>query len=152
VYRTGRPHVDNERPIRLDRTGEGHLDEVYFTFIYQPLKDGAGVVEGIFVLAVDVSMQVLARRHTEDLARQLQRERDRMQQILEVLPAGVVILDAQGRIATLNRTAKALVGRDLQGLAFPEVGDEAHRQYRLRRGWHTLSVPGTAVAALTASR
>jgi PAS domain S-box-containing protein len=69
VYRTGVPHEGREAPLRWDRDGDGRLHEGYFDFVYQPLVDGAGSVEGILVFAVDVTAQVRARAQTEHAAR-----------------------------------------------------------------------------------
>ena len=69
VYRTGVPFVGREAPLVWDREGDGALREGYFDFVYQPLVDDAGAVEGILVFAVEVTAQVLARRATEEAAR-----------------------------------------------------------------------------------
>ncbi|HLG71934.1 MAG TPA: ATP-binding protein, partial [Chloroflexota bacterium] len=67
VYATGQPYVGNELLGKLDRRGEGDLEDVYFNFVYQPLHDAEGEVNGILVHAVDVTSHVRAR---ELLARQ----------------------------------------------------------------------------------
>ena len=62
VLRTGVARVGSETPARLDRRGDGILDTVWFNFVYEPLRDEVGRVEGIVVIAVDVTTQVAARR------------------------------------------------------------------------------------------
>ena len=86
VYRSGMPTIGTETPARIDRAGEGILDDIYFTFTYQPLHDADGAVEGIVVIAVDVTTYVQARERGEVSARQLREERDRLQQVLDVIP------------------------------------------------------------------
>lgn len=79
VYATGEPFIGNEMPVRLDRLGNGALDEGFFNFVAQPFTDASGAVEGILIHAVEVTDQVRARRHAEDLALQLADERERFQ-------------------------------------------------------------------------
>ena len=110
VYRAGRPHMSTDTHVRLDRDGDGLLEDVYFTFTYQPMRDAAGAVEGILVLAVDVTAQVQARRRTEELARQVQAERDRLQQVVNLLPAAVVVTDTALIIQVSNRAVRTLLG------------------------------------------
>lgn len=70
VFRTGIPYIGNELKVALDRAGTGELEDVYFTFVYTPLRDAANTIEGIMVFAYDVTEQVRAREHIEALSRQ----------------------------------------------------------------------------------
>jgi len=72
VYRTGEPFIADERSILLDRRGDGPPDEVFANFVYQPLFEADGSVSGIFVHAVDVTDQVLARKQVEIQATELE--------------------------------------------------------------------------------
>jgi PAS domain S-box-containing protein len=65
VYSTGQPFIGTEVPARVDRGGVG-LDEVFYNFVYQPLMDAAGRVEGLCAVAVDVTALVRARQAAED--------------------------------------------------------------------------------------
>lgn len=105
VYRSGEPYVGNEVLIQYDRDLDGALEEVYFNFVYAPLRDVVGEVEGIFVHAVDVSPQVRARRLVAT-------ERDRLQQVIDVLPGGVALADRSGRIVLSNAAAEAIWGQE----------------------------------------
>ena len=62
VFRTGVAYAGNEVPARLDRTGDGALETVYFNFVYEPMRNAVGVVDGVAVIAVDVTAQVNARQ------------------------------------------------------------------------------------------
>jgi PAS domain S-box-containing protein len=73
VYRTGVPCEGREAHLRWDRDGDGTLVEGYFDFIYQPLLDAGGAVEGVLVFAVEVTAQVRARAATELAARRTER-------------------------------------------------------------------------------
>ena len=65
VYATGEPFVAKEMLLRLDRYHDGGLYNGYFDFVYQPLRDPSGDVEGIAVMITNVSTVVLARKEAE---------------------------------------------------------------------------------------
>lgn len=66
VYRTGIPYAGTETPAQLDRGG-GATETVYFNFVYSPFRNLEGEIEGIFVIASDVTEQVLARNQVNAL-------------------------------------------------------------------------------------
>jgi PAS domain S-box-containing protein len=66
VYHAGVPHVGKETPAKLDR-GQGRTETIYFNFIYSPFRGIDGQIEGIFVVASDVTAQVLAREQVDGL-------------------------------------------------------------------------------------
>jgi signal transduction histidine kinase len=68
VYRTGIPHVGTETPATFDRGG-GVLETLYFNFVYSPYRNVQGDIEGVFVVASDVTDQVLARDQLDQLRR-----------------------------------------------------------------------------------
>ncbi len=68
VYETGIPRHGLEFPIVLNRYGQH--DRTYFNFVYQALKDEAGNITGIFVVANDVTNMVKARQALEESERQ----------------------------------------------------------------------------------
>ena len=133
VYRSGMPFVGAEIPVRLDRTGDGLLEDTHFTFTYQPVVGVDDTVESIMVLAVDVTEQVRARRRAESLAAELGAERDRLRQVLDVLPAGVVIADVAGQFSVSNEAAAAIFGPGLPGRPVPHGEREAYDTYGCRR-------------------
>ena len=65
---TGEPFGANEYRVSLDRRGDGVPEDVYFMFTCQPIVDDGGQVDTILTVAVDVTEQVLQRRHIEELA------------------------------------------------------------------------------------
>ncbi|HRO32901.1 MAG TPA: HWE histidine kinase domain-containing protein [Brevundimonas sp.] len=60
VYQTGEPYEGKNQKIRLQRTPDGPLEDLFLNFIYQPIRDGAGKIAGIFVQGHDVTETVLA--------------------------------------------------------------------------------------------
>jgi signal transduction histidine kinase/ActR/RegA family two-component response regulator len=79
VYRTGEPFVTSEMLVRLDRAGSGVLEDCYFRFNLEPLRNGAGDVYGMMAVAVDVTSQVVARKKLE----QAHAEREQLLRELE---------------------------------------------------------------------
>ncbi|HBN09011.1 MAG TPA: hypothetical protein DD435_10315 [Cyanobacteria bacterium UBA8530] len=69
VLKTGQPHFGETFPFVITR--EGHERITYWDFTYQPIFHESGQVEGILILAVEVSERVekerLQRRQVESL-------------------------------------------------------------------------------------
>jgi PAS domain S-box-containing protein len=65
VYTSGEPYTHREFHVRLNRKTANDLDDLYFSFTFQPLKNENGVVEGILVHAVDLTEQVASRKAIE---------------------------------------------------------------------------------------
>jgi signal transduction histidine kinase len=55
AYVTGLTYKAEAAPVRLRRSPDGQFEERVLDFIYQPLKDAAGCVTGIFIQATDVT-------------------------------------------------------------------------------------------------
>jgi signal transduction histidine kinase/DNA-binding response OmpR family regulator len=70
VMETGEPYQGTERPVLLD-DGLGGLAETYWNFVYLPVRDERGEVEGVMTFDLEVTDQVRARRKIEEQARLL---------------------------------------------------------------------------------
>ena len=60
VYATGEAYEGRASQVQLQRTPDGPLETVYLNFIYQPIRDSAGAVAGIFVQGHDVTETVVS--------------------------------------------------------------------------------------------
>ena len=90
--------LDMGLPVRaeiLHRNGQGR--DVWLDVDYQPIHDGAGVLQGFTVVAVDI---------TEG-----QNQRIRMRTLLDALPVGVLMQDMDGRTIESNATVAGMLGR-----------------------------------------
>jgi PAS domain S-box-containing protein len=67
VLRSGVAQVGKEMPARLDRYGTGALETVFFNFVYAPLRGVDGAIDGILVMAFDVTDEVTARNEMSRL-------------------------------------------------------------------------------------
>ena len=73
VYREGLPLSAEEMCIPLDRQGNGQVEDVFFKFSLQPIRESGGAVYGMMVVALDVTEMVLARRTQEQAHAALER-------------------------------------------------------------------------------
>jgi len=69
VLTSGQPFHGNDFKAQLVRNGK--LSNIYFDFVYHPLKDASGQATAIMVVASDVTEQVNNRKEIEDLNQQL---------------------------------------------------------------------------------
>jgi signal transduction histidine kinase/ActR/RegA family two-component response regulator len=72
VYQTGTPFVGHSVPLDVAREPGMPLERRYLDFIYQPIRDPAGEVVGIFVEGSDVTI----RKQVEDDLRAANRQKD----------------------------------------------------------------------------
>jgi signal transduction histidine kinase/DNA-binding response OmpR family regulator len=84
VYRTGIPFTADEYCVPLDR-GEGRLENVYFQFTSEPIKNVSGHVTEIMTVAVEVTAQVLARQRIQALLGELKMTDQRKDEFLAML-------------------------------------------------------------------
>jgi signal transduction histidine kinase len=72
VLETGEPIEGRDRLVRIS-DGQGGLRDTYWTFIYLPLRDAHGRVEGVMTFDQEVTENVLARRKIEEQTAELAR-------------------------------------------------------------------------------
>jgi signal transduction histidine kinase/CheY-like chemotaxis protein len=72
VYQSGETYVGRAEPLRIQVGPDGRLEERFIDFVYQPIRDAAGAVAGIFVEGSDVT----ARKLIEDELRAANRQKD----------------------------------------------------------------------------
>ena len=72
VYTSGHPFVGHAVPLLVQREPGAPLEEHFIDFIYQPIRDQAGNVTGIFLEGSDVTV----RRRIEDELREANRQKD----------------------------------------------------------------------------
>jgi len=65
VMRSGTPYRARATLARVDKNRDGILQDVYFDFVYSPMREADGRISGTLVFAFDVSEQLSARRAAE---------------------------------------------------------------------------------------
>ena len=131
VYRTGIPYVGCEMKAKLNRATSGQPEEAYFDFVFQPLRDGAGRVDGILVHAVEVTDRVNIRKRIQE-AEQVRR---RLATIVESSDDAIISKDLNGVVTSWNPAAEAIfgytaqemIGRSIKTIIPPELHDDEQR-------------------------
>lgn len=65
VIRSGKTYTAHERSVELLRNGR--LETGCYNFVYEPLRNAEGTTDGIFIVAIEVTEQVLARQKADQL-------------------------------------------------------------------------------------
>lgn len=111
VRATGVPFVGTELPARLARLDGGALEEVYFNFVYEPLRGAQGQVEAVIVVASDVTELVQARRRMEALAAEKVRvAEERLRLATEAMELGTWDMDVTTGELVWDERMRALFG------------------------------------------
>ncbi|WP_294205100.1 PAS domain S-box protein [uncultured Chryseobacterium sp.] len=148
VYSSGKAYYGNE--VKAFLRQQGKIEEVYFNFVYQPLKDEAGQVNGIMLTASIVTEQVVSRNKIQLLNEELlaineelnksqelllasnldlKASENRLTDILSNLHAPVVVLSGPNHIISTvnqallkfwNRTKEEVLNRPMLEV-FPEL-------------------------------
>jgi PAS domain S-box-containing protein len=135
VYQSGVAHIGKGVMGIINRGPGGLPEEVYFDFTYQPVRNVDGNVEGIMVLAVDVTEQLHARNQLESRVQERTLELQHAHESLRLLSGCLMRAQDEER----RRVARdlhdsvgqylAAIQMNLEGLA----GEPANVAERFRR-------------------
>ncbi|MBD1397760.1 PAS domain S-box protein [Pontibacter sp. JH31] len=103
VRKSGNPFHAAEFPAQL--LIDGQMELRYYNYIYQPYYQNEGDLtpHGVFIVAHDVTEQVLARKKVEEVKEQLDLRNALFEAHKEATPDGMLIVDASGKILLHNR-------------------------------------------------
>ncbi|MEO8905549.1 MAG: ATP-binding protein [Polyangiaceae bacterium] len=117
VYRTGTSHHGRGELAKLPTGTNGALEDHYYNYVYSPLLDKNGAVEGVMMCAFDVTDQVKAqqrleeaREQAEGLAAQLRITSQRLESAQHVGGIGVFDVDLRGGAVHWSRELYELMG------------------------------------------
>lgn len=85
VYHTGEPFFGRRVPVTLQRGGQRDLEQRWVDFMYQPVFDNEGRVNGVFVQGTDVTHHVHTEQELQQAAQRAAEERDRKDEFLAML-------------------------------------------------------------------
>jgi PAS domain S-box-containing protein len=141
VYATGRAFTGSGMRVVLHREADAAPEEAYLDFVYQPIRDLAGRVSGIFVQGHDITQQ---KRQAAERAELLERERaareaaeaaeERQRFLAESIPQQVWTALPNGDLDFVNQRVTDYFG--------------ATRDALLGTGWHTFVHPDDAARCL----
>jgi PAS domain S-box-containing protein len=135
VYETGRPFVAPESLVRFDRNRDGALEDCFFRFNLEALRDGDGHVYGMMVVAFDITEQVDARHALEhaiaeahQVNEQLAQTEHVLRSLVDNLPELAWSARADGYVDFYNRRWYEYTGtsfEQMQGWGWKGVHDPA---------------------------
>jgi|GEM_PF-1702572 len=111
VMDTGTAVIGKEMLLRLDRDGDGKLEDIYFAFTYAPLRNTEGVIDRVMALCNEATDQAVSRRRVE------QSEEKFRWLITQQVIAGIAQTDLSGRFEFANERYLELVGRSAAELS-----------------------------------
>lgn len=100
-------------------TLEMQIDERWFEIMVDPILDTDNQYTGAVHIISDITDRKLAERERERLAAQVREQARELEQIMETVPMGVLLLDAGRRVLQANPVAV----KDLAALAGARMGD-----------------------------
>jgi len=123
VIQTGTPFIAPEVSVNLLR--EDRLETIFVDLTYQPRREADGCISGVFVVATDVTQQVLARQVLES-------SEARFRSLIEQAPIAVCMFVgremhieiANHQMVQLWGKGPAVLGKPL-GEALPELKEQA---------------------------
>ncbi|RKH06253.1 PAS domain S-box protein [Corallococcus sp. CA047B] len=147
VFTTGEPYVGNEVHVRLARAPGGRLEDVYFNFVYQPLLGAEGLIEGVLIVATEVTDGVRARQRTEALAATLHANEERLRLALEAVDMGSWDVNPLTGEASWDPRFRAMLGLPAEGeLTLAEAMQFVHEEDRAKveQAMAEANMPGGA--------
>jgi two-component system NarL family sensor kinase len=108
VYETGTPYIGKDMKAVIRRGPDQLPQEAYFDFIYQPVRNIAGEIQGLMVLAVEVTQQLQARSQLESRVQERTLELRRAHEALRAL---------SGRLMQAQDEERRRVARELHDSA-----------------------------------
>jgi signal transduction histidine kinase len=108
VVRTGTPFRGREVKIPFVQFETGQTREKYFDFVCQPMFEGAGILDGVFIHAVDLTDRVESRRALEV-------SQDRLRLAHEAAAMGTWEWDAVSKTPVLSAELHRIFGTDANG-------------------------------------
>ncbi|HEU5108662.1 MAG TPA: ATP-binding protein, partial [Micromonosporaceae bacterium] len=143
VYREGEPFAASEQLVRLDRAGDGRVEDCYFNFNVVPLRDPLGAVYGMMEVVVDITEQVRANRAKDEFLAMLGHE---LRNPLAPIAAAVELMKAKEIGADRERET---IERQLQHVI--RLVDDLLDVSRITRGMIDLQQRVVATSQVIAS-
>lgn len=119
VLTSGQPYYGNEAQLYIEHNGK--MEELYFNFVYHPVKDANGTTTNIMVVANDVTEQVRSRKLIEE-------NEARFKFLLNAIPQQVWTASPGGTLNYVNQVVcddfgyntKEIVGHGWQKFIHPD--------------------------------
>ena len=103
VYTSGEPLSAHSVPVELPGSNGTPLERRYISFVYQPIKNPAGEVTGIFAEGIDVTANTRAEVAKQEAERQLNA-------VLDNASVAIFLMDDKQHCSYMNAAAERLTG------------------------------------------
>lgn len=137
VYTTGIPYMENESFAKMKRNGK--MEDVYFTFVYQPYYEVDETISGVTIIAIEVTPEA-------EFHKKMKASEENFRQLAELLPQKISQADALGNVFFFNQNWLDYTGlgfEDLTGdgwtkITHPEERDAINKrwQHSIKTGTH----------------
>ncbi|UKT62138.1 PAS domain-containing sensor histidine kinase [Pedobacter mucosus] len=107
VLTSGKTHIANELPVKLIRNGI--IENTWINFVYEPIRDIAGLITGVMVICNEVTEQVNARKKIEE-------NEMKFRQVTNMVIQMIWITDGDGINEYYNQRWYDFTGTDLKQL------------------------------------
>lgn len=119
IHASGEAFVAEEFYAEFDHQGKGFLEEGYYNFVAQPVKDADERVTDIFIHVYEVTEYVRARE-------KLQESEHQFRTIVNQTAAGIAETDLTGRFILVNDRYCEIVGYNREALYALRMQDITH--------------------------
>jgi PAS domain S-box-containing protein len=124
VLHTGQAMRLDGAKVALQRLPDGPMEERFVDFVYQPVRDAAGVVTGIFAEGVDVTDR---RRALEAL----EQSEQFLRSVLAASPDCIKVLDLDGRLEFMSDGGRVVMeiplGQEVEGCGWPDLWQDMEK-------------------------
>ena len=129
VYKTGTPYHSYETPVTLLRHGKKEL--IYYSFVYQPQRNVNGEIEGVAIIANEVTPQAILNKKIKD-------SEENFRQLAELMPQKISKADASGNFFFYNQnwlnysglSLESLIGNGWAKIVHPDELKEVKKRWR----------------------
>ena len=115
VYTTGKPYFAYETPVYL--MINGLMELTYFTFVYQAQKDLNGEIEGVSIIATEVTPQATYNQ-------KIKQSEEHFRQLANLMPQKITTADVEGNVTYYNQ-----IWLDYTGLSIEELTDGGFKKF-----------------------
>ncbi|KUG08136.1 PAS domain-containing protein [Solirubrum puertoriconensis] len=151
AYNSGQVVVLREQAV-YPLGAEAHATKpTYLDITLQPLRAEAGQVEGVLVVAVDVSEQVRARHAAERAAAEVRQQQQQLEFLAASIPQIVWMTNAEGTAGYVNKRWEEFSGEPAAAFWSAEAGWQQHlhpdERAAIAQNWINALASGTPFEA-----
>jgi PAS domain S-box-containing protein len=141
VVRTGVAYETRGELARLVRSSDGKLEDVYWDFVYAPLRDADGLPDGVLVAGFEVTAQVRAAKDLSRLLANAEASERQFRELVENLPDLAWTARPDGFIDYYNRRWYEYTGTtpdQVLGWGWKSILDPSKLDAVLKRWQHSV--------------